>query len=388
LSGLRPVSPSSLGDLGQQLHDLLQNIGAHPAAVITRAVLTFVVVLAALFGGRWLAWLASRAPLHVERTLARSGRFRQRLVRDESSSAGPWLGRLTGASVWFAALVAIALIWLWDQTMARVKPEQLGAFFGALALRAGGSLLILACTLGIGRLFQRSLEASLARRVNPNLSLLSGRVLYIAILAIGLIIILGGVWDTGIVLPVTLIGALTVALSLALQDVLKNLVSGIYLLVERPFSIGDRISLTPYTGEVEDIEIRYTALRTEDGQRVIIPNSMLFSSAVVNLSAYEHRRAGFTVTVPDTGPETIDRAEGQIRAALESAQGVLKQPDPEVVVTRAAGGTVDLHVVYWLPTANLDASTSVFSHVLEQVRSQVKGAEISSLDAAVSASAV
>ncbi len=89
--------------------------------------------------------------------------------------------------------------------------------------------------------------------------------------------------------------------------------------------------------------------------------------------------------MPDSGPETINRAEEQIRAALDSAQGVLKQPDPEVVVTRAASGTVDLHVVYWLPTANLDASTGVFSHVLEQVRSQVKGAEISSLDTAAAA---
>src|SRR5258708_18882105 len=324
LSGLRPASPSSPGDLGQQLHDLLHSIGAHPTAVITRALLSLIVVLAALFGSRWLAWLASRAPLHVERTLARSGRFRQRLVRDEPSSVGPWLGHLTSASVWFAALVALALIWLSDQWLTPlVQPKELGAFFGALALRVGGSLLILACTLGIGRLFQRSLEASLARRVNPNLSLLSGRILYVAILAIGLIIILGGVWGTGIVLPVTLIGALTVALSLALQDVLKNLVAGIYLLVERPFSIGDRINLTPYTGEVEDIQIRYTALRTDDDQLFIIPNSMRFSSAVVNLSAYEHRRAGFTVTVPDTGPETIDRAEEQIRAALETAHAVL-----------------------------------------------------------------
>jgi hypothetical protein len=45
---------------------------------------------------------------------------------------------------------------------------------------------------------------------------------------------------------------------------------------------------------------------------------------------------------------------------------------------------VDLHVVYWLPTENLDAHTTVFAHVLEQVRSQVKGAEISSLDAVAS----
>src|SRR5262249_2250104 len=153
----------------------------------------------------------------------------------------------------------------------------------------------------------------------------------------------------------------TVALSLALQDVLKNLVAGIYLLLERPFTLGDRIVLAPYSGEVEDIEIRYTALRTADGQRVIIPNSMLFSSAVVNLSAYERRSSAFTVTVPDTGTEVVDQAEEAIRAALEETPGVLEQPAPEVIVTRAAKGTVDLQVIYWMPTDSLDQRAAIFS---------------------------
>src|SRR5262249_18025397 len=184
------------------------------------------------------------------------------------------------------------------------------------------------------RILQRSLVINMERRVNRNLSLLSGRIVYVAALVVGLIVILA-IWGTGVVLPVTLLGAVTVALSLALQDVLKNLVSGIYLLLERPFTLGDHIALAPYVGEVEDIEIRYTALRTADGQRVIIPNSMLFSSAVVNLSAYERRRSTFTVTVPDTGVDAVDQAEEAIRAALEDTSGVLEQPAPDVIITRA-----------------------------------------------------
>src|SRR5262249_606219 len=150
--------------------------------------------------------------------------------------------------------------------------------------------------------------------------------------AVGLIVILA-LWGAGIVFPVALIGAITVALSLALQDMLKNLVAGIYLLLERPFTLGDRIILSPYTGEVEDIEMRYTALRTADGQRVIIPNSMLFSSAVVNLSAYERRRSAFTVTVPDIGSNAIERAEAQIRAALHELPNVLENPAPDAILT-------------------------------------------------------
>jgi small-conductance mechanosensitive channel len=372
-------------DLWSQILDSLRALGRDPTSLSIRAGLSVAVLLVALVGGRWLARLAGRAPEHLESTLARSGRLRRRSKEDGATSVGPWLSRLTAASVWLAALLALAAIWfsaLGGEP--DVTPGQLDQFFKDLAAHVGGSLLVLAATLGVARLLQRSLERDLAHRVHPNLALLAGRVIYVAILAIGFVIILT-IWNTGIVLPVTLIGALTVALSLALQDVLKNLVSGVYLLLERPFSIGDRITLAPYTGVIEDIEIRYTSLRTADGQRVIIPNSMLFSSAVVNLSAYENRRAGFTVTIPDRGRETIERAEQNIRAALDAAPDVLKSPPPEVAMLRAAGGTVDLRVDYWLPTDNAESRAVVFALVLDRVRSQVEGAEVSVLDAAAAA---
>src|SRR5262249_3815443 len=331
----------------------------------------------ALFGGRWLAQLAGKAPANVEWSLAREGRFVRRHSTTQAevqaeSGLGRWLSRLTRAAVWIAALVAISLNWLADQTLVPViDVNHFGREIGALALRVGGSLLALACTLGIAPILHRSLVVSMERRVNRNLSLLSGRILYIATLAVGLIVVLA-IWGAGIVLPVALIGALTVALSLALQDVLKNLVSGVYILLERPFTIGDRITLLPYTGEVEDIEIRYTALRTADGQRVIIPNAILFGSAVVNLSAYERHRSSFTVTVPDTGPGAVEHAEAQIRAALNELPEVLDKPVPEVIVTRAAKTSIDLQVVYWLPSEGLDRRAAIFSQVLEQVRARVE----------------
>lgn len=388
--GLPYITPLPIADAAppstwQQVLNSAQKLGDDPTALSIRIGLSFVVLLAALFIGRWLARLAGRAPVHLESTLARTGRLGRRLKQTPQTSVGPWLARLTKLSVWIAALLLLAAIWfsaLGDQP--NVNPKQFSIFFTDLAAHVGGSLLVFAATLGIARVFERSLEKSFQHRVNPNLALLAGRVLYIAILAIGFVIILT-IWDTGIVLPVTLLGALTVALSLALQDVLKNLVSGVYLLLERPFTIGDRITLSPYTGVIEDIEIRYTALRTADGQRVIIPNSMLFSSAVVNLSAYENRRASFTVTVPDTKPDAIDTAVQSLQAALKSAPDVLQSPQPEVVLTRAASGTADLRVIYWLPSESGDARASVFSHVIERVRSEVTGVEFSAPDSTAAA---
>ncbi len=366
----------------QQLLESFKALLKDPTALSIRIGLSFVVLLAALFAGRWLASLAGRAPIHLETTLARTGRLGRRLNQTSQTSVGPWLSRLTKVSIWIAALLALGAIWfsvLSGQPTFSLK--QFGLSFTDFAGHVAGSLLVFAATLGIARVFERSLEKSLQHRLNPNLALLAGRVLYIAVLAVGFIVILT-IWNTGIVLPVTLLGALTVALTLSLQDVLKNLVSGVYLLLERPFTIGDRITVAPYTGVIEDIEIRYTALRTEDGQRVIIPNSMLFGSAVVNLSAYRNSRAAFTVTVPDTGGKAIDTAVHSVQAALKSAPDVLPSPQPEVILTRAAGGTADLRVIYWLSRESVDARAAVFSHVIEQVRADVAGVEFSAQDVA------
>ena len=129
-----------------------------------------------------------------------------------------------------------------------------------------------------------SLRALRRTRAEPSTALLVGRTAYLAVVAVGLLTALGvlGVpWPT--VLAVT--GVVGLAASLALQDLLKNFVAGIYLLVERPFRIGDRVKVKEYTGRVETVEIRTTTLRTEEGEAVIVPNAVLFAEAFLNRGA-------------------------------------------------------------------------------------------------------
>jgi small-conductance mechanosensitive channel len=362
---------------------MLNSIGEQPIPFAVRMAVTLAIVAMALFGGRWLAGLAGRVPVGVDLKLGRAGRLNSGDVGDSRTGWSRWLGRLTLTSVWIAALVALALTWLGSQRTA-LTPDVVLNFFRPLAVQFGASLVVLACTLSLGRILERSVVASMGRgRANPNLTVLVGRVIYTIALVVGLIVILA-IWGTGVVVPVALVGTLTVALSLALQDVLKNLVAGVYLLVERPFVIGDTIVLSPYQGEIEDIRIRYTALHTPDGQRIIVPNSLLFSSAVINLSFYERRRASLSVSVPDEGPDGVDRTEERIRSALDDVSGVLHEPQPEVIVNRAIAGKVDLHVVFWMPTKDFGRNAAIYSEVIERVRAQVKDAEVAMLDAATS----
>jgi small-conductance mechanosensitive channel len=129
----------------------------------------------------------------------------------------------------------------------------------------------------------RSSFAFATRRTGADASvrLLVGRVVSLVIVGMGVATIL----DTlGVPLTtfVTILGVAGLGISLAMQDILKSFVAGTYLLFERPFRIGDEISIKDQRGVVETIGIRTTMLRNIDNVQIIIPNSVMFAELVLN----------------------------------------------------------------------------------------------------------
>ena len=142
--------------------------------------------------------------------------------------------------------------------------------------------LVVTAIIIAGRRFQSGLrKGRLARATNQNLAILIGRLTYLAALGIAIIWIayIFGIQLTGLL---TFLGALSLAITFALQDVLKNLVAGLYLLWERPFLIGDSIQVKDVSGTVEDVQVRTTVLRAENGQVIVVPNAVLFTEIVIN----------------------------------------------------------------------------------------------------------
>ena len=374
--------------------------------VAIRAGLTLLILLIALLLGPRIARSVSRVPALIE--TARERRASRINGNGNGNDAGEhsaeganeaqdegatvatvapisrslWLGGVVLVCIWVFALYLIAVVWFADNTLNDKDRSGLLDALHEILLNLGISVLIIIVTLVVARALQTSLVASLHRgRVNRNLVLLAGRVIFTVTIIVGVVAILG-VWGLGIALPVTLIGAVTVALSFALQDILKNLVSGVYLLLERPFVIGDRITIASYSGIVENISIRVTALRTSDGERVLVPNGMLFSSAVVNNSFYQRRRIGLLVTAPDDGPDAINTTRSKILQTLDGLDYVLPAPAPEVALSKASGGTVELRAVFWLSAADGDEGAGRLSDAMEQVRGRLPGAEVAPLDPA------
>ncbi len=141
------------------------------------------------------------------------------------------------------------------------------------------------------------------------------------------------------------LGITSVAIGFAFKDVLQNFFAGILILWRRPFVVGDQIRAKDYEGTVEEITVRSTRLKTYDGERAVLPNGDVYTSAILVRTAYDRRRVRFTVGIGY--PDSIEEARGVIHGVLKETEGVLGDPGPWVYVTELAPSSVNFTVYFW-----------------------------------------
>lgn len=163
-----------------------------------------------------------------------------------------------------------------------------------------------------------------------------------------------------------LLGIGGVAIGFAFRDVLQNLLAGILILLTRPFRIGDQIRDAEHEGTVEDIWVRATVLRTYDNQRILIPNALLFTSKIEVITAYEHRRLEFPLTIGNG--DDIALARRAITGALRSSPGVLTEPPPEALVTGLGAAGVDMKARFWIEPPRRRAAVDALDSTIEAVK--------------------
>lgn len=192
------------------------------------------------------------------------------------------------------------------------------------------------------------------------------------------ILIIGAVFAVEQVVPnvTSLLAGLGIAgftLGFALQDVAKNFVAGVLLLIQKPFEIGDTIQVSGFTGTVVDINLRTTDLREVDGRYVIIPNGDVFVSPIVNLSRAPIRRISIAIGVSyDADP---DQVEGIALEAIRPLRGMVEDPAPEVVFEGLGDSAVQATVRFWADMGEISYSEAQTSG-LKAVKAAVEGAGI------------
>jgi small-conductance mechanosensitive channel len=207
------------------------------------------------------------------------------------------------------------------------------------------ALVVAAIALLIARAVRGLTMRALARnRAQANVTTLLGNLAQLTVITIGVLMILAIYTQGAFGWILTSFSVVGIVIGLSLQDILKNFFAGVWVLVERPFRIGDSIEVTGYSGIVEEISFRTTQLRTDDGREVIVPNGTFMTSAVVNLTRFPTRRAAAWLVLP--AEEKAVTAE-DIRAVLTKAEGVSPEPPPSVELRSVADGKVQYLVTFW-----------------------------------------
>jgi len=169
---------------------------------------------------------------------------------------------------------------------------------------------------------------------------------------------------------ITSFGLATAGIVLAFQDVLKNFIAGIYLLVERPFTIGDHVKVRDAEGSVEEVDIRTTALKTDAGVIILVPNNIIFTEIVTNRSASGVGHATLTLTNV-TG--TPDEVGAKARDAIGKLDTLVALPAPQTKIVGFADGAAEMQVEFWYRGLHSPAP-----EVIAALSEQFPGAKITS----------
>jgi small-conductance mechanosensitive channel len=213
--------------------------------------------------------------------------------------------------------------------------------------------IVLLIFYGLGVLAMRLIERSGRRKSRDNLGEVLGGFVKWAVVLVGFLL------AATIVIPtlnpgdlIAGLGVSSVAIGFAFKDILQNWLAGLLLLIRQPFEIDDQIEVNGREGTVERIETRATIIKTFDGQRIVIPNSEIYSNSVRVMTAHDIRRSQYDVGIGYG--DGIEEACSVIVNALRNVEAVESDPPPQVLPWDLAASWVTLRVRWWTHSRRTD----------------------------------
>ena len=260
-----------------------------------------------------------------------------------------WLGILSDLCVLAAGFPALLLIigLEWGDISRLISTAVTGFTIGSLKIslvQIAFAILVFAMLMTLTRFVQRTTERRVFSHMRMDIGVQNSLKTLIGY--VGLVIaFLTGVSMLGLNLSnlAIIAGALSVGIGFGLQSIVNNFVSGLILLFERPIKVGDWVVTASGEGIVKKISVRSTEIETFDRSSVLVPNSELISSSVVN---WTHKNKLGRVIVPvgvayKEDPEAIVQL---LMKAVKSADLVLANPEPAVIFTGFGESSLDFEV--------------------------------------------
>jgi small conductance mechanosensitive channel len=208
------------------------------------------------------------------------------------------------------------------------------------------AIIVFLVGLWLIRLFNKWLKKGFEkRRFNASLRYFLLNLVAIS-LQILLIFLVLQVADIQLTFLAAIVAGLSVAAGLALSGTLQNFVSGILILVLRPYAVGENVVIQGLEGTVTSIQLFYTIILTFDNKTIIVPNGQLANNVVINLSRQGKRRMDISFKVPYTmgSGEIINL----LRSFVESITDVLKGPPTRIGVAEFEADRYIISVQVWV----------------------------------------
>ena len=165
------------------------------------------------------------------------------------------------------------------------------------------------------------------------------------ILSVGFLVALSasGVKTTAVLASMGVVG---LTIGFAARDTLSNIISGILIFLDRPFTIDDLVEIEGRYGRVDRITLRSTRIVTNDGKMLAVPNTEVMNKTVTSYTNFPHLRLDIAVTVAVT--ENLDRVRELLISLVSNNKDFMDKPLPRVVVTQLNDYNVNLELRAWL----------------------------------------
>jgi small conductance mechanosensitive channel len=142
------------------------------------------------------------------------------------------------------------------------------------------------------------------------------------------------------------VGAIFLTAGLAIQGSVANFAAGISLVISRPFKIGDTILINNIYGEVEEIKLAYTTLRTEDEELITVPNKNMIGEVIVNSSKYRIVESCVGISYNDD----VEKAITIIRNVIDNFENISVDNKSIVGIEKFGDNALEIGMRYWVPT--------------------------------------
>jgi small-conductance mechanosensitive channel len=208
------------------------------------------------------------------------------------------------------------------------------------------TVVFLIIAILIARLVVIYLRRSLKDRMSRDIMEITIKVIYYTIIVIAVLFALKRleIELSGLLVAGGIIG---IVIGFATQSIVGNLVSGLFLMIERPIKIGDQVDIDGTSGYVEDIHTVSTIIRTYEGLYVRIPNEKVFTNKITNYVANTARRFQYVVGIRYS--DDADEAIEIIKDLIEEHPIALKNPSATVFVDNLGDNAINIIVRIWAP---------------------------------------